>query len=221
MSDGTTNINIKNTFEKIAYFIGFVMIFLFKRLIYQFQSNMGIVISAIIYILLAGGFIYNRYKSQLSNFNPRGFGNTPLNSKIALWMVGVLLINFIIDLFLYYKFVDINMIKTYGPNHFFQNIPHVIAVTLVAAIMEELLFRGIFFNYFFNKNDTKSTVLVLLASSLLFGFAHGRNEIIFSFIGFLYGITYLYTKDIRYPMFLHFMSHFLDSVVFNIMYYFF
>lgn len=78
---------------------------------------------------------------------------------------------------------------------------------LFAPTLEELLFRGIFFNLFFIKKTKCDTVMKIVVSGLVFGCAHqlkiDYNWLIYCSFGWLLGSTYFWTKDIRCSIVLH------------------
>ena len=94
-----------------------------------------------------------------------------------------------------------------------------ISGVIIAPISEELIFRGIFFNLFYKSEAKYGKIFIILSSSLVFGLIHETTPslslVYYSMIGAVLGITYLYTKDIRYSIFLHFVN---NAVAFIFMY---
>lgn len=86
----------------------------------------------------------------------------------------------------------------------------------MVALVEEALFRGYILKNFmlsFNKP------LALLLSAILFSLAHGANPNIDLFslfelflAGILLGVSYLYTKNLWFPIALHFSWNFFQSL---------
>jgi hypothetical protein len=79
---------------------------------------------------------------------------------------------------------------------------------LIAAIIEEIVFRGYILNNLLS--SMKNKYLALLISSVLFAFVHGLNPnlnlisiINLVIAGLALGITYVYTKNLWFPIFLH------------------
>ncbi len=99
-----------------------------------------------------------------------------------------------------------------------KSIPYttILGVVFLAPIIEELLFRGIFFNYFFNGNSMWSNIAVVFVSGLLFGLMHEMNLslslLVYCIPGWIYGLVYMFTKDIRYTMGMHFTNNFLSTL---------
>ncbi|MBO5143256.1 MAG: CPBP family intramembrane metalloprotease [Clostridia bacterium] len=81
----------------------------------------------------------------------------------------------------------------------------ILAIAVTPAIFEELFFRKalIDFTLPYGKN------FALLFSSLLFGIIHmNLSQGLFAFIiGLVFGIIYLYTKDIKISMLIHFINN--------------
>lgn len=94
-----------------------------------------------------------------------------------------------------------------------------ISGVIIAPISEELIFRGIFFNLFYKPEAKFGKFLIILSSALVFGLIHETSPslslIYYSVMGAVLGVTYLYTKDIRYSIFLHFVN---NAVAFGLMY---
>ncbi|WP_057734271.1 CPBP family intramembrane glutamic endopeptidase, partial [Levilactobacillus hammesii] len=110
----------------------------------------------LIYSGLLLGFITWRYQKQLQQNNPRQFGRTPFTGKTVSQLIGF----FFLMLAIQYSWsiliathilpspanqTAINQQVTQLP---FWNLAYAI---LLAPVIEELIFRGIFLNYFFRK----------------------------------------------------------------------
>lgn len=82
---------------------------------------------------------------------------------------------------------------------------------VAAPVFEEFIFRGFFFNFFFAKNNRRNIVLGILISGFIFGFLHtfsfSVTTLFYSGLGWILASCYLYFKDIRYDMALHFMNN--------------
>lgn len=83
---------------------------------------------------------------------------------------------------------------------------------LIAPTIEELLFRGLFFNFFFLKKTSVNGFLKILVSELIFGsmyeLAINYNWLIYCTMGWILGVTYYWTKDLKCSMFLHVLINF-------------
>ena len=91
---------------------------------------------------------------------------------------------------------------------------------VVAALVEEIVFRGYVLNNFMH--TFKNKYIALLFSALLFALIHGMNPnlTILAFInlfvaGVALGITYIYTKNLWFPIFLHVSWNFFQGPIFG------
>ncbi|GEK89854.1 hypothetical protein APU01nite_18930 [Alkalibacterium putridalgicola] len=81
----------------------------------------------------------------------------------------------------------------------------IINTVVLAPVIEEFIFRGIILNKWAEKS---SNTRALIISSLLFGLLHIGSFIIPQFIGgLLYGIVYIKTKKLIYPILMHSISN--------------
>lgn len=96
---------------------------------------------------------------------------------------------------------------------------------LLSGTSEEILFRAFpiaVLGYVFHKYEYKSCALEIIFSALLFAIAHiswsispftisfSWFQLIYAFVlGLIYGITYVKSKSIIYPMIMHGLSNFL------------
>jgi len=78
---------------------------------------------------------------------------------------------------------------------------------LIAPTIEELLFRGLFFNFFFLKKTRFNGFLKIIVSGLIFGSMHelaiNYNWLIYCAMGWILGATYYWTKDLKCSIILH------------------
>ena len=94
-------------------------------------------------------------------------------------------------------------------NQYYLQVPLLVSISnyLFAPTVEELLFRGLFFKMFFPKQTKLNTIIKIIVSGIVFGFAHqfviDINWFIYCSMGWLLGITYQYTKELAYPTLLH------------------
>lgn len=96
---------------------------------------------------------------------------------------------------------------------------------LLSGTSEEILFRAFpiaVLGYVFHKHEYKNCALEIIFSALLFAIAHiswsispftisfSWFQLIYAFVlGLIYGITYVKSKSIIYPMIMHGLSNFL------------
>ncbi|MHC5226508.1 lysostaphin resistance A-like protein [Ignatzschineria sp. LJL83] len=157
--------------------------------------------------------LYYLYQRQLKKHNPVGYGTYSFNKNIGYFLIMILALLFITH------FMFENVLQIESPEN--QKIIEILLVRFPitmsifaiagAPIAEELLFRGIFFNYFFTKNTYISRFSAIFFSALLFGLLH---EISFSLtllyyflMGVFLAMTYAYTRDIRYPILIHIINN--------------
>jgi membrane protease YdiL (CAAX protease family) len=96
--------------------------------------------------------------------------------------------------------------------------------SLLTAILEELLFRNILLEEFINQNSNK--FIALLYSSLIFGGTHLLNisslasiptciiqAIYTTGIGLIFGLIYIKTNNIIYPITIHFLFNYINDTL--------
>jgi membrane protease YdiL (CAAX protease family) len=85
---------------------------------------------------------------------------------------------------------------------------------LIAPIMEELIFRGIFFELFFQKDTRIMKIIGIIVNAILFGALHdtGVNFPIYAIMGAILAITYVHTRDIKCSMGIHILNNFISFI---------
>jgi membrane protease YdiL (CAAX protease family) len=96
--------------------------------------------------------------------------------------------------------------------------------SLLTAILEELLFRNILLDEFINQTNNK--IKSLIYSSLIFGGIHLLNisslasipicivqAIYTTGIGLVFGLIYIKTKNITYPVIIHFLFNYINDTL--------
>lgn len=87
----------------------------------------------------------------------------------------------------------------------------VLATIFLSPIVEELLFRGVFYN---RLKIIVPTLFSVLISSLLFASLHSYGSVISAFIfGLCMSILYIKTDNILVPMFAHFLNNLLAEII--------
>lgn len=176
---------------------------------------------ALIVTAIALSLIAWRYGQQLSAANPRHFGRTRVTSQriIQLLVIFILMVAFqMIWSYLISKHILItpNNQKAVEADQLKLPLWNAIFSVVLAPIFEELIFRGIFMNYFFNRDNRLNNVLAVLISGLLFGFAHELNFdinwLMYSGLGCFLSYTYMHFRDIRYNIALHFLNNFISMI---------
>ncbi|OJG70951.1 metal-dependent membrane protease [Enterococcus quebecensis] len=164
-------------------------------------------------------WIYQKYQKQLQLNNPRNFGFHKFTKNKGLFFIAMVILNQMIDLV--YTFLENQEVTNIPENQEILNkmidimpISMFFTIVIFAPLGEELIFRGIFFNYFFTKNSKSNNLLVVLVSGLVFGLLHEQNIslnlLVYASAGWILGFIYLYTKDIRYSIAFHFLNNFLS-----------
>jgi len=95
-----------------------------------------------------------------------------------------------------------------------------LALGISSGIFEEILFRGIIFRI---TEERLGSIWALVISSSFFGFAHlaNPNSTLFSAVaitieaGLLLGATYIYSRNLWLPIFLHFAWNFSEGGIYG------
>ncbi len=147
------------------------------------------------------------YDNQLKIHNPNRF--VFCKSALINIFIGLSLIAVILSLYYIFTWKNqgddspvktlIRMYLTY-PSEFLD-------FYLFIPFFEEILFRGIYFNLFVNSQDFKNRIFNLLMNSFIFAIVHFKSNVYMFLSVFvhsiIYGLIYLRTKNIKYPIFLH------------------
>ena len=179
------------------------------------------IILVIIYVITTVAAItvfYTFYRHKLQENHSR-FGITKPNLNVLwfmLMMVVVWYLFMILQGWLLTKYHIDNSPNQKIINTMYHNLPWwtFIDGTLVAPVMEELIFRGIFFELFFRQDKTIIKVIGVVVNGALFGLLHdtGINFPIYAVMGMLLAITYMHTKDVRYSIALHVFNNFITFI---------
>lgn len=214
---------------RILRWIGFIFIYLVDSLILDLatthasQPNLAnrLVGAMLIYSALLLAFLAWRYNKQLRANNPRGFGRTKLTSQRFWQLMGFFVLMMAIQR-LWIVLTSLHILSSPANQTAinqqvmqfpFWNLAYAI---LFAPFVEEMIFRGIFLNYFFSKNTRLMNFLGVLVSGLIFGFMHANNIsftlLMYSALGWVLGIAYLHFKDVRYSTALHFLNNLMSLI---------
>ncbi|MBO0428984.1 CPBP family intramembrane metalloprotease [Vagococcus fluvialis] len=174
----------------------------------------------VIILCLNGLIIRFVYKKYLSKTKDNSFENENLEEfkwKKILFVLVMYGIMYLIDL-LFSTFLDIGTPENQEIlEEMFRMTPITIAMmtVVVAPIVEELIFRGLFTTYFMKNETVLSKIVIVVTSSLVFGLAHevtpSLSLLYYSSIGAMLSITYMYTKNIKYSILLHFINNLLAT----------
>ena len=112
--------------------------------------------------------------------------------------------------------ISLNQVEFLKYNFSVKDIVLAILVYIIVAITEEVLFRGYILRNFMGSFNN---YMALVVSSILFALAHGFNPNMdwFSYLnlflaGILLGATYVYTKNLWFPIALHFSWNFFQTL---------
>ncbi|KAF0507243.1 CPBP family intramembrane metalloprotease [Pediococcus pentosaceus] len=85
---------------------------------------------------------------------------------------------------------------------------------LVAPVMEELIFRGIFFELFFQTDQPVIKVIGVIVNAVIFGALHdtGINFPIYAIMGAILAVTYMRTRDIKCSIGIHILNNFISFI---------
>lgn len=86
------------------------------------------------------------------------------------------------------------------------HIPMIINVCLLGPVMEELIYRGLYMQYFMQKTTPVNSILY---SAILFGLVHvSPNLLPYTFaMGILFGYLYYRTKSLFTPIIIHILHN--------------
>jgi uncharacterized protein len=112
--------------------------------------------------------------------------------------------------------ISLNQVEFLKYNFSVKDIVLAILVYIIVAFTEEVLFRGYILRNFMGSFNN---YMALVVSSILFALAHGFNPNMdwFSYLnlflaGILLGTTYVYTKNLWFPIALHFSWNFFQTL---------
>ncbi|GAT18341.1 MAG TPA: CPBP family intramembrane metalloprotease [Lactobacillus sp.] len=173
----------------------------------------GAMLIMVAVILVLYTWLYHR---QLKRYNPRHFGRQPFNwhriSQLLLLFVLMLAIQIAWSQLITRHLLPMPSNQSALDGQI-QQLPfwNTVYGVLIAPVLEECLFRGFFFNFFFSKNSPWSNVFGVFISGLLFGYLHTMTfsvtTLFYASLGWVLAGTYLHFKDLRYSIALHFMNN--------------
>lgn len=220
---------LKTKTVQIAAWIGFLLAYLIASTVFSLAGDytndilkarhvlgIGFVLTAVALALIAW-----RYGQQLKKHNPRNIGRTKVTRKVIYQFLLILLFMMIFQMFWSWLISQHILVlpenqKAVASETVQMPLWNGIYAIVLAPIFEELIFRGIFMNYFFNKENRLNNILAIVISGLLFGFAHelqfDANWLMYSALGCFLSFTYMHFRDIRYSIALHFLNNLLSII---------
>ncbi|HAT55352.1 MAG TPA: hypothetical protein DCW31_08985 [Lactobacillus sp.] len=157
--------------------------------------------------------LWRVYKNGLANREPRYFDQQPTRGH--KWAMFGLMLLALVGLIVAESFVHSQPSQNqHAIEQMFRTTPWLTVYFGVfgAPILEELIFRGLFFNYFFMKLDKPWVkVLGVIVNGLLFAQLHTNlwtpDAWVYFVMGAILAITYVQTKDIRFDIGIHFANN--------------
>lgn len=172
-------------------------------------GQMRAIITALVTVIVLFVIFY-LYKRQLREYNDWGFNETP---HWDMRRVGIAMIGFV--LIIVVSIVMLNLVGR-GVSNNQQALDKIelnskglfkIMVVFIAPFCEEVIFRGMFFNIFFTKANTRNKWAGIIVSGFLFAYLHDPMLSKFVFVywglGMVLAWVYMKTKDLRYSMLVH------------------
>lgn len=212
-------------FKRSAMWIGFIFIYLVDTTILTVATDAAATHPALVNRLIGITLIYSafllafitwRYQKQLSLNNPRHIGRTPFTVEHIFQLIAF----FILMLAVQYTWswlISIHVLSSPANqtalNQQVMRLPfwNLAYSICFAPVIEELIFRGIFLNYFFRSNRRWMNLLGVFVSGLIFGAMHvgsiSPTLLMYSALGWILGATYLHFRDIRFNIALHFLNN--------------
>ncbi|MCH5462311.1 CPBP family intramembrane metalloprotease [Lactobacillus sp. LC28-10] len=156
------------------------------------------------------------YHRQLKQYNPRHFGHQAFNwhriTQLLLAFILMLAVQIAWSQLITHHLLPMPSNQSALDGEI-QQLPlwNTVYGVLFAPVFEEYLFRGLFFNFFFSKNSLWSNLIGVFVSGLIFGYLHTMafsvTTLFYASLGWVLAGTYLYFKDIRYSITLHFLNN--------------
>ncbi|MDO1605008.1 CPBP family intramembrane metalloprotease [Lactobacillus sp. YT155] len=202
------------TLRNILIYIGFFLLFqlpitamralMMSGKLPQSQQTIYLIIAGLSMIIAPVGMgLY--YKKINHNYQ------TPLNLNALLMIIAGTVLIIVINL------ATLPFMKATGNanvdalTEMMQGLPYLMLLysVIVAPVMEELFFRGLFMNLFFKD----SPYWGLVVSSIIFGLLHTAADPIYLIskilLGFILGFVYLKTRNIRANILVHILNNVL------------
>ena len=168
----------------------------------------GIVASSV--VILVYIYFYRKYeKREIGEFSGKGL------LKNIIWGVFIGTTLQVLTILVIYFWGDFRIISV-NP---FSTIITPFAIAFSVAIFEETLLRGIVFRIV---EEKLGSYISLLISALIFGAAHSLNpdssvisSLCIGIVGFMFGASYIYSRNLWLPIAIHFSWNFVQSGIFG------
>lgn len=156
-------------------------------------------------------FIFWLYKKQLEEVNHWGFNEIPHwdVKRIGKAIIGFILITVLGAITLSIVSQGQTSSNQQSLDRLAKNSGQLykIMVIFIAPYIEEVVFRGMFFNTFFTKETKFNKWMGIITSGFLFAYIHDpgltRFILVYWVLGMVLAWVYMSTKDLRYSMLTH------------------
>ncbi|WP_179393827.1 CPBP family intramembrane glutamic endopeptidase [Lacticaseibacillus absianus] len=156
------------------------------------------------------------YRRRLRRADPLGIRRTPLDASGVFFVLSMYVLVLVLNVAL----------SRFGTPQNQQEVlllqrawPWTVLVMagLVAPVVEELVFRGLFMTLFWRRDTPAANALAVLTSGLCFGLLHEPHISVYLLtyagMGVLLAYTYRRQRDLRYSIALHMIINFLPALV--------
>ncbi|MHA8110163.1 CPBP family intramembrane glutamic endopeptidase [Lactobacillaceae bacterium Melli_B4] len=220
----TTFSYLGNKSLQILKYIGFIIVYQIGSTLIQLATASGIDASfiklfgwgiAISAVTLA--FVIWRYRVQLRQHNPFHFGQRRFTKKSITILIGLMVLMMVVQI-AWSSLVSAKFISEPSNQKAIEQslnqmpIINYLYIGIIGPLFEEVICRGIFFNYFFKLTNGRLTQFFgIITCGLAFGYLHtlsfDLNWLFYSTLGAILSFTYVYFKDIRYNTILHMFNN--------------
>ena len=186
---------------------------IFKSILNETEISLIMqILLQVISLGLSATFVLSYCEKDNTNTNSnkqKKLSHTSKTKIVLITLLFVFALQIFLSLVLYpalgldYNITD--MFEVSSESSILTKIILIIALAVTPAIFEELFFRKALIDFTLPYGKT----FALVFSSLLFGLLHlNLSQSLFAFImGVIFGSIYLYTKDIKIPMLIHFINN--------------
>ncbi len=179
------------------------------------REDLLIAAATVLFALIQIGLLYWLYRHQLKQKNPLQIQRRPFRLESLFFMI-----------LMYALVLAVNvLVSGFGTATNQEEVlsaMKMLPVTLfllagvLAPFIEELIFRGVFMNLFWAKDNPLNQTLGILTSGLVFGLMHEPHLSVFlllySSLGWILAYTYRYHRDLRYSIGLHMVINFPSAL---------
>lgn len=164
-------------------------------------------------------FIFWLYRKQLNEVNEWGFNETPHWDRHRIIIALVAFVLIVVLQMIMFNLLGGNSSSTANQKELLaiskqSGNMFKIMVVFIAPFCEEIIFRGMFFNTFFTKENRFNKWTGIVVSGLVFAYMHdpafSKYILVYWVMGCVLAWVYLSTKDLRYSMLTHMLNNALS-----------